>query len=193
MNASEIALLIYSFYNEQMLLARAKFIFAVLLTFFFFAACREIDNANRPPTNSVQAANANSEYGGSDLPKDDIEELEKTIKLPFRPEDAIWRADDSIDAGATSKRKLLAVIKFTSADANQIVQQAEKYKPAIESEFDAETWFPAELIAQSQLSGDETLKGISYAANDFLQPPFTGGKITRVTGTDFFILELSAF
>lgn len=186
----EIAIQVYSFYNEHMQIARAKFICAFLLTLFFCASCRETENSNQQSANSVQTANTNSEYAVSNLPKDDIEELEKTIKLPFRPEDAIWRADET--AGASGKRKLLAVLKFSVEHANQIALQAEKYKPAAESEIDAENWFPAELIAQSQLSGDETLKGISYAANDFFQQPYTNGKITRVAETNFFVLELAA-
>ncbi len=56
--------------------------------------------------------------------------------------------------------------------------------------------WPARLMAaggaQSELSGDETLKGNSYAANDFLQSPYEAGKLTRLEDSNYFILELSA-
>ncbi len=81
---------------------------------------------------------------------------------------------------------------FNAEDAGQIVSQAEKYQPAAAAQIDAENWFPAELIAQSQLSGDETLKGTSYAAGDFLQPPFNTGRITRIDNTDYFVLEANS-
>jgi hypothetical protein len=115
------------------------------------------------------------------------------VRLPYRPEDAIWQADELDNSGASVKKKFIAVLKFASADADEIVLRAEKYKPAIVSEIDAENWFPAELIAQSQLSGDETLKGSAYAVNDFLQTPYTDGRIIRIAETNFFVLELSAF
>ena len=133
--------------------------------------------------NSIQSSDFNNE--SSSQPKDDIAELEKIIKLPFHPEEAIWLS-------LPNEKKLVVVLKFSPEDANQIVQQAEKYQPATQSAVEADNWFPAELIAQSQLSGDETLKGNSHAANDFFQPPFTNGKITRIVDTNFFVLELTA-
>ena len=51
---------------------------------------------------------------------------------------------------------------------------------------------PPELIAQSQGSGDEILKGKSYAANEFFSESYKNGKITRINDTDYFILELTS-
>ncbi len=90
------------------------------------------------------------------------------------------------------QKKLTAVVKFSSEASDNIVRQAESVKPLVAIEIDAETWFPAELVAQSQLSGDESLKGTSFAADNFLQPPYNQGKITRVNETDYFVLELTA-
>ncbi|MCA1637367.1 MAG: hypothetical protein LC768_03365 [Acidobacteria bacterium] len=125
-------------------------------------------------------------------------ELSKIIKLPLTPEEVTYKeVNSNIDKGGkmlptTDGKKLIVVLKFSPQDANQIVAQAEKYKPPVGAEIDAENWFPAELVAQSQLSGDETLKGTAYAANEFLQPPFNNGKITRIADTDFFVLELTS-
>lgn len=185
MNESEIAFAVYYFYNEQMLLARAKFICVILLTLSVFAACRESEDQNSQTSNTAQTSQTNSENVDSNLPSDDVEELEKLIKLPFHPEEATWRTEN------LNKKRLVAVLKFSVEEVNQIVVQAERYKPAAPVEIEAENWFPAELIAQTQLSGDETLKGNSYAANDFFNPPFADGRITRVNETNIFVLELN--
>ncbi|MDQ3042529.1 MAG: hypothetical protein M3R11_09180, partial [Acidobacteriota bacterium] len=71
-----------------------------------------------------------------------------------------------------------------------IVASAERYKTPAPADIDAEDWFPPELVAKSQESGDASLKGIGYAANDFLQPPYSNGRLTRINDTDYFVLEL---
>ena len=157
------------------------------LSIFLLGACvnNETDkNANLPKNKTANYANENKIP-----PNDNVEELERIVKLPFHPEEATWRETDLNTP--EGEKKLTAVLKFLSEDANKIVQQAEKYKPATAVDIDAEDWFPAELIAQSQLSGDENLKGKSYAANDFLETPYTNGKITRIDDTDYFVLELT--
>ena len=116
-----------------------------------------------------------------------MENLAKIIKLPFAPEEATFTETGSKD------KKLVAVLKFSAADAAVITANAEKYKPPVASDIDAEMWFPPELIAKSQESGDEVLKGNEYAANDFLQPPYINGKLTRIGDTNYFVLELTAF
>lgn len=150
---------------------------------FLLAACSKIENANR--TESSQTNQSND----AQAIKDDVEELGKIVKLPLEPEEATYREENQ---SAPNEKKLTAVLKFSAADAAQIAVQAEKYKPAAAAEIEAEDWFPAELVAQSQLSGDETLKGFEFAANDFFQPPYENGKLTRVGETDFFVLELTA-
>ncbi len=160
-------------------------IFITLVISVFFAACSsgEGNSENSNSTNS-NANSANSNTNAVAV-KDDVDELEMTIKLPFHPQEAVWREEN---AG----KKLVGVVRFLKEDANKIVAQAGSYKPPAPEIINTESWFPAELIAQSQTSGDETLKGLSYAANDFLQPPYSDGKITRIEGTDYFVLELFA-
>lgn len=171
-------------------------IFVFLLFTASLAAC--VSNSNPNSTaNSQNRKTANSNSKTNPV-KDDIEELEMTIKLPFRPEDAVWR-EESLGkqegdnrVPSPNEKKLVAVLKFTKDEANQIVAQAEKFKPAAPATISAESWFPNELIAQSQTSGDETLKGTAYAANDFFQAPYLDGKITRIESADYFVLELFA-
>ena len=166
-----------------------KLICGFLLSIFLFSACvkNETDKNANLPTN--QTTNYNND--NKTPPMDDVEELERIIKLPFHPEEATWRETD-LNA-PNGEKKLTVVLKFLPEDANKIVAQAEKYKPAESLDIDAEDWFPAELIAQSQISGDINLKGKSYAANDFFQSPYTNGKVTRIDDTDYFVLELTSF
>ncbi len=168
-------------------------IIVALIVSVFLTACpsnsSKIDNSNS--TNPMKSNTAANNV------KDNIDELEMTIKIPFHPEEAFWREDN---LGKTSDnrvsvptdKKLIAVLRFLKEDAEKIVAQAIKYKPAAPETISPENWFPAELIAQSRTSGDETLKGSSYAANDFFNPPYSDGKITRIEGTNYFVLELFA-
>jgi len=158
------------------------------LSIFLLGACVN----NETDKNANLSANKTANYANDNKvpPKDDVEELERIIKLPFHPEEAIWRETDV--NSPKGEKKVTAVVQFLSEDTNKIIAQAETYKPVAAVDIDAEDWFPAELIAQSQLSGDGNLKGTSYAANDFLQPPFTDGKITRINNTDYFVLELTS-
>ncbi len=168
-------------------------IFVALIVSIFLTACPSNSSKN-DNSNSVNSANSNT---AANNVKDNIDELELTIKIPFHPEEAFWREDilgktvDNRVPGPNDK-KLIAVLRFLKEDAEKIVTQAAKYKPAAPETISTENWFPAELIAQSRTSGDETLKGSSYGANDFFNLPYSDGKITRIEGTNYFVLELFA-
>lgn len=175
---------------------RLILISAVVFGVFTNLSCTA-DEANKANNNS-QNNSANSSNNNSNIAKDDTEELEVTIKLPFHPQDAVWREDNLATQDgdnripAPTDKKLTAVLKFAKADADKIVEQAAKHLPPAQVSLSTEPWFPAELIAQSQISGDETLKGTSYSAKDFLQMPYSEGRIIRIEGTDYFIVELMA-
>ena len=180
-----------------MKLASTIFIFVFIFVGQIFVACTTSDNQNGEAQNSQSNQTANSQISGesANSAKDNVEELELTIKLPAHPEEVLWREDktDVQGNGSTQTgKKLTAVLKFTAEDAARIVAQAETYRPAMPAQIETESWFSAELIAQSELSGDETLKGNSYAANDFFQPPYADGKLTRLENSNYFILELVA-
>jgi hypothetical protein len=137
-------------------------------------------------SNSNTANNAANEAAtNANVAKTNAEELGVLIKMPFEAEDAVWR-------GGPDQKKLIAVLRFSTADANKLVEQAKKVGPPVAGQIESESWFPAELIAQSDISGDDTLKGTTYAADDFYQPPYTEGKLTRIEDTDYFVLELMA-
>ncbi len=173
-----------------MKLSPTIFILALISVGQFFVACNagenQYDAAQSSSANQSVNARASSENVNS--VRDTVEELELTIKLPAHPEEVLWREDKS---DAQTSKKMTAILKFTAEDAAKIVSQAETYQPPTPAQIETEIWFPAELKAQSELSGDETLKGNSYAANDFLQPPYEAGKLTRLEDSNYFILELS--
>ncbi len=160
---------------------QTKAIFIILASFVSFSACV---NSN---FNSNQTGNANktsnSTNTNANATKDDLEDFGKIVKLPFKPEEVSWRESED--------KKIIAVLKFSAVDAQSLIAQIEKQKPAQLAGLNAENWFPPELVAKSQQSGDETLKGKEYAANDFFLAPYNKGKITRIDDTNYFILELS--
>ncbi len=171
-----------------MKISHTKLILSLALIIFLCNACAGNKTAN---TNSfAQGVDSKIEA----VAKDDIEELGKIIKLPFVPEEATYTEINLNDNNSAAKnRKLVAVLKFSAQSANQIVAQAEKYNPPAPADIDAENWFPPELVAKSQETGDEFLKGAAYAANDFLQSPYINGRLTRINDTNYFVLEFFSF
>lgn len=149
-------------------------------------------NSNAVSPNVSSETNSNAEI----VPQDNVEELAKIIKLNFTPEEATYSEinqnvkNSDINSSAPNEKKLVAVLRYSAENAGQVAAQAEKYKPAAPADVDAENWFPAELVAQSQLTGDGSLKGLTYAADDFLQTPYNKGKLTRIGSTGYFVLEL---
>jgi len=153
----------------------APFLFLVILT-----SCGGEANSN---SNSQTTTNANANTSAA--VKSNVEELGMLINVPYESEEAFWKED-------TAHKKLVAVVRFTQPEANRLVSDAEKVRPAQQTSIPSESWFPPELIAQGDVSGDDTLSGKSYAANAFFQDPYNDGRITRIEGTDYFVLELSA-
>lgn len=117
--------------------------------------------------------------------KTNVEELGMLVTIPYETEDIVWKEDEA-------NKKLVAVLRFSPTDAAKVVAEAEKIRPAQPANLASESWYPPELVAQSSTSGDSTLNGKSYAANTFLQPPYTSGTLTRIDNTDYFVLEASA-
>lgn len=130
----------------------------------------------RSGTNSPENVNA---------ARTNVEELSLLVTVPYETEDVVWKE-------YTAQKKVIAVLRFSPADTRRIVSEAEKLGTALSVNIPVETWFPSELIAQSEMSGDSSLKGLAYAANIFYQVPYTAGRITRIESSDYFVLELSA-
>lgn len=175
---------------------------AFLTSVFLFSACKKYDqDPNIQPVPPEINQNAATNLSGNNLgnqAKDDTAELLRLIRVPFTPEESVWREEpvrkttDGKNTAVEGQKKLIVVLRFNEEEAGAIVRQAEPYKPTERVNIDAETWFPAELIAKSGLSGDDTLKGTAYDAADFTQPPYANGRVTRIDDTNYFVLELFA-
>jgi hypothetical protein len=167
---------------SEMKVSPTKSIF-FLLTIVLFNACsgNNAPGGNSLAPNSNQTANSISEI----VARDDVEELGKIIKLPVAPDEATYSEIKS-NGGV----KFIVILKFSNEAANQIAASAERHNPPAPADVDAEDWFPPELVAKSQETGDASLKGVAYAANDFIQQPYASGRLTRINDTDYFVLEL---
>ena len=84
------------------------------------------------------------------------------------------------------------MLRFSQPEASRLIADAEKVRPPQQVNINPESWFPPELIAQSDMSGDDTLNGKSYAANAFFQDPYNDGRIIKIDDSDYFVLELTA-
>jgi hypothetical protein len=148
-----------------------------------FNGCR---GSRNNAANSTSSSAANQASDNANVPQTNQEELSLLINVPYETEDIAWKQD-------ATKKRITAVLLFSSADANKIVADAEKIHPAEAVATRVQSWFPQELIAQSEMGGGEDeVRGQAYAADQFYQDPYTSGRIIRVENTDYFIVELSA-
>lgn len=156
----------------------------IILTLFLsvamLSACGDGQNnaVNRTSTTNPQASNSN-------VARSNVEELGMLVHVPYEVEDIVWKQDPT-------DRNIVAVFRFSEQDAAKLVAEAEKAGPGRAVSIPVETWFPDELIAQGEMSGDSSLKGTALPANMFFQEPYSAGRIIRVEGMDYFILEISA-
>lgn len=168
-----------SAYNEQMTFLRSTAILALISSSAVLFACG--GGANTAANSAAsKPANANA-----NVIRSNVEELGLLVNVPFETQDIAWKED-------AVHKKIVAVLLFAPADSAKLVAEAEKIRPSEPVSLPSQTWFPAELIAQSETGGGDVLNGRSYAANQFFQEPYTNGRIVRVENTDYFILELSS-
>jgi hypothetical protein len=154
---------------------------SLILSSLLFGTCSAEPGGNVASTNSNANANANA----SKKANDNLEELGMLIKLIDEPEDVLWR-DEPIADG----RKLTAVILYLPASTDKIIADAEKHGTPADVSIEPADWYPKELISQSELSGGP-LQAKQYPANDFFQAPYSAGRLIRIEGTDYIIVELS--
>ncbi len=171
------------------------FCFAILLT-----SCLTPQESN-PDSNGLRPninTNFNSNMGNSNANEVDDDEvaLNTLVNLPFEPKESVWR-EEKIEANANSNQepgeigsKLTAVLRFSENEIGSLVGGSDKAPFA--TELEAENWFPAELIAKGETSGDHTLKGTAYSAARFFKPPYTSGSLIRIKETDYFVLILQS-
>lgn len=168
--------------------------FTVLIAAQLLAACSSPTDSTNASVNSSTNRSASGTSTISKTANDNAEELGMLVRVPFEPVEVAWKEapTKSTTGDQQYSKRLIAVFLFSSEDAAKVVAEASVIKTSESVVLDTEEWYPAELIAQGELNEGSTLKGQSYAANSFLQEPFSDGRITRVDGTDYFVLELFA-
>lgn len=166
---------------------QAKSIWFLLLSVILSISCGNQTESNTNGKANSNAANITNSENNTDF-NDDVAALGNQVLLPFVPVDVRFVEENIKD---TNDKKLTAVMEFTAEDAKNLAAQAEKNRPAEAVEIGTEQWFPEELVAQSQLSGNESLKGNAYAATDFLQLPYKNGRLIKIENSNYFVLELS--
>lgn len=154
----------------------------------FFLACAMIaacGGAAVTNTSDKSGPAANSANDNADTAKANADELSLLVNMPFEAEEVLWKDD-------AQHKKLIAVLRFSADDSKKLIAEAEKIKAPEKVTLSTETWFPPELIAQGDMNGDDSVKGLAYPANAFFQEPYAQGRITRIEDSDYFVLELSA-
>lgn len=159
---------------------RLAFLLLILASQIFLGCSAKNGN-----TNAANASADNSSNTAQSGPKDNIEELGMLVRLPFVPDEVAWEEKPE-------QKKLTAVLRFSPENAAKMAAEVAKNGQPSADTLTVESWYPNELIAQSELTGESTVKGQSYPAEAFLNPPYTKGKITRVENTDYFILQISS-
>ena len=157
---------------------------ALILT-LILAAALFATSCGSAPSNTNASANSNAERANSNATKTNVEELGMLVNVPYESEEVFWRDDQQ-------NKKLIAVLRFSQPEANRLLADAEKVHPPQQVTINPESWFPPELVAQSDASGEDTLNGKAYAANSFFQDPYNSGRIVKIDDSDYFILELNA-
>lgn len=153
---------------------------ALLFSALIFSSC------SAPAGNS---ASTNSEANRvASVPKkanDKAEELGLLINFTLEPEDIVWLQVDS-------PKKIVAVFRLDEEDTKKLIEQLTPRSQGEAKSVMVEDWFPAELVAGGETTDSSTVDGTAYPADDFYQHPFSQGTITRISNTDFFVLEISA-
>ena len=153
----------------------------IILTSIFFAGCggNAADGANN--ANST----ANSVASNTNKANTNAEELGMLINFAWETEDLAWKRDEA-------KKTLTAAFRLSAEDAKKLSDQLASKGQGAPKEVAVEDWFPAELIAQGESTGAAAVPATAYPASDLYQPPYTQGTISRVEGTDYFVVEVLA-
>ena len=131
--------MIASHYNTKMLFHRTVLILALFVLMQIAAGCaREAaPKANNAATNATNSNRAIEP--GMEGAKDNADELRTLIKLPYDPEDLVWK-DFAAESGQS--RRLLAVIQLTPDETRKLIDSASKIGPGKPASIPSEKWFP---------------------------------------------------
>jgi hypothetical protein len=154
-----------------------------LLALLWLCSCGSAPSTNGNQQNSATGANTSNAQTG---PNDDVEELRASMQIPYEPEEAMWR----VVTDKAGKKRLIAVLRLKPEDYKALSAKAAASGPGRPVQASVEQWFPAELIAMSETTGQMNVPATSYPADEFFQAPFDTGTVSLVNDTDYVIVEL---
>lgn len=141
--------------------------------------------------------NRNVQVNENDNVAEDSEiKLDALVNLPIEPEESVFNEEPILNANTSNSnsesvgKRLKVVLRYSEEDAAKLVRRLAKENPPFETEVAAESWFPAELKAKSETSGNQQLKGKGYSAVDFAKAPWLNGSVIRIEETNYFVLIL---
>ena len=138
--------------------------------------------------NAGNANNTASNRPVSQTGNDDIEDLRSQIQIPFEPEEVTWRV---VPAGNNGKR-LIAIIRLAPESFKAFSSRLTASGAGRPVQVAVETWFPAELLAMSETTGELNVPATSFPAGEFFQPPFNSGSVSVIPDTEYVIVELQS-
>ena len=158
-----------------------------VLTLLLFCSCGSAPATNGDQQNAANTNGANISNAQT-ATNDDVEELRSSMQIPFEPEEAVWR----IVSDKNGRKQLTAVLRLKPEDFKTLSAKASAAGPGRQIQASVEQWFPAELRAMSETTGEMTVPATSYPANEFFQAPFNSGTVTLINDTDYVIVELQS-
>src|SRR6476620_11991638 len=130
------------------------------------AGCGNVDRVNSNSTSAAPTPDANA-------PRTGVEELGLLVTVPYEAEDCLWKQDPSTKA-------ITAVLRFDQEDTGKLQADVQKIHPPEDAAIAMQTWFPGDMVVDSDLRGDDQLRGKSYAADPFFQAPYVAGRLVRI-------------
>ncbi|MGH9949899.1 MAG: hypothetical protein ACRD6X_22250 [Pyrinomonadaceae bacterium] len=158
----------------------------VIFGSIFISSC----SSNRNSNDNIQSApNANSNIGNSTDPtkttNDNIEELRTIIIVPFEPDEVVWR----VFKGTGSEDRLVAVFRLMKNDAESFSSKVSANVADVAA-VSVEDWFPAELKAMGETTGESNISCSVLPAAEFVQEPYSNGTVYVVPDSGYIVVEL---
>ena len=157
--------------------------FARICILALFAGLSLMPGCGAKPANTV--ATANTTDTDPNAPKASAEELDQLVTLPYEAEDCVWKI-------TPDKKEITAVLHFDKVDTGKLAADVERLQAGTDVTIPTQTWYPSDLVVDSDLHGDDQLRGKAFSAAPFYKEPYNNGRVVRVQGTDYWVLQLSA-
>ncbi|MFL6467609.1 MAG: hypothetical protein ACJ72Z_06600 [Pyrinomonadaceae bacterium] len=160
-----------------------------IIAILFCTASIGLLGCSQQTADNGAAANSNSnasKASNANTADDNVEELRSLIQIPFEPDEVVYRVTNEAD----KKQRLVAVFVLTPANHRELEGRLSSGSAGKQQLVTVEQWFPPELKAMAEMTGETAISGTAFPATDFFQEPFTEGSIVFIPQTDYAVLEL---